>query len=194
MHDVQIKRRLARVRAPCSSANRATAAREISRLFRAGRLDGAARAQAEDIFEILAHDIAVAVRETLAIELCRCPFLPHRIARTLAADVARVALPVIEFSEVLTEGDLLAVIRSRTTTKQLAVARRRHLPEGASDALVDAGNKAVVIALLSNDDAAVGAPAMHRILDRFGHDEAVQEPLVRRRVLPAAIAEDAISA
>ena len=82
MHDVQIKRRLVQVRAPCSSADRATAAQEISRLFRAGRLDGAARAQAEDIFEILAHDIAVAVRETLAVELCRCPFLPRRIART----------------------------------------------------------------------------------------------------------------
>ena len=189
MHDVRIKRRLVRVQPRHSSADRATAAREISQLFRVGRLNGAERAQAEDIFEILAHDIAEAVRETLALELCRCPFLPRRIAQTLAADVERVALPVVEFSEVLTEDDLRTIIRSRTTAKQLAVARRRHLPERASDALVETGNKAVVIALLSNDGARVGTPALHRILDRFGHDEAVQEPLVRRRVLPAVIAE-----
>ncbi|MEE9125449.1 MAG: hypothetical protein V3U14_13300, partial [candidate division NC10 bacterium] len=71
------------------------------------------------IVEVLARDTERQVREAIATHVKSCPFLPRKIANTLAHDVESVAVPIIRYSEVLSDDDLLSVVRSDSVAKQL---------------------------------------------------------------------------
>ena len=55
-------------------------------------------------------DAEVRVREALAQNLKENPDLPHDVALSLAQDVDQVALPILQFSDVLTDDDLIEII------------------------------------------------------------------------------------
>ncbi|MEE2971352.1 MAG: DUF2336 domain-containing protein, partial [Pseudomonadota bacterium] len=105
-----------------SSENRFNTAEKIANGYSDGLLSDDERRIAEDIFSVMVHDAEVRVREALAANLKSCPFLSHDIARTLAADVEAVSLPVLQFSEVLTDEDLIEFVRNHGQSKQMAVA------------------------------------------------------------------------
>jgi uncharacterized protein (DUF2336 family) len=103
--------------------------------------------------------------------------------------VEEVALPFIEVSTVLTDADLVEIIRSGSSEKQTAVAKRPEVSEQVADVLVERGSEMAVAALLSNEGAELAPQAMNRALDRFPDSEAVAEPLVNRAHLPVTVAE-----
>jgi len=144
---------------------------------------------AQDILRILAKDVAVAVRCALSYNLRRATQLPHDVALRLANDVEDVALPILENSPVLTEADLVAVVRQGSPRKQATIARRPDLSEPVADALITGAMEPVVVALMENPDARIGADSLVKALDRFATSEAVKEGMAHRAALPMTVTE-----
>ena len=79
---------------------------------------------AQDIVRILSKDIEIGVRTALAASVRAARNLPRDVALRMAEDVETVALPIISHSLVLTDQDLIEIVRRSSEPKQIAVARR----------------------------------------------------------------------
>ncbi len=165
-----------------------TAAR-VSRSFDPRRLNEVERRLAQEVLQLFARDAEVRVRHALSDALKSNPDVPHSLAIKLARDVAEVAMPMLEVSEVLSDDDLLDIVRAYSSEHQAAIARRTQVSEIVAEALVDHGDEIVVGTLMGNEGAAVNERAFHRALNRFGTSEQVTTPMVGRVKLPVSVAE-----
>ncbi|PIW26998.1 MAG: hypothetical protein COW30_12150 [Rhodospirillales bacterium CG15_BIG_FIL_POST_REV_8_21_14_020_66_15] len=169
--------------------NRAATAAKVAVAFDPARLSPNERALAEEIFRLMVKDAEVRVRQALAENLKQNGNVPHDVALALANDVDQVALPMIEFSQVLNDDDLIAIIGSQDPAKQEAVAGRATVSEAISDALVGTGNEAAVTRLVANEGAAISERAFQKVVDDFGDREPMQTAMVNRSSLPVTVAE-----
>jgi len=136
-----------------STDARAEVAEKLAQNFRDAPLSPQERELAHDIIRRFARDAEVKVRSCLAEQLKSCSMLPHDVALAFAHDVEKVALPVIEFSSVLTDSDLIAIARSQIASKQVAVARRATVSPTVSQALVNHGSEDALASLVQNPGA-----------------------------------------
>ena len=144
-----------------SGENRKEAAIKIASNYSAEDLTPEERAIAEDILRAMARDVEISVRAALSENLKEYAGLSHDIAVTMANDVDSVALPVIRFSDVLSDDDLLAIVQTHGTEKQAAVAQRPSVSVQVADALVDTGKEEVVATLVGNDGADISDTKSH---------------------------------
>ncbi len=177
-----------------SPRTRARTTAKIAAQFDARTLSPAERRIAEDIFRTLVKDTGILVREALAAHLKSTPDLPHDVALALAKDVDSVALPMLKFSEVLTEEDLIEIVRGQEPAKQAAIAQRPTVTAGVSEALVATGNEQAVARLIGNEGAVLSEAALDQVIDCYEQSAAVADSLVRRVNLPPAISERVVSA
>ena len=183
LEDVQ---RLTAERSPEARAETAT---KVAAYFSKGELSKNERQLAEQIFRLMARDAELRVREALAANLQDCPAVPRDVAFSLAHDVDSIAIPIILFSQSLTDADLIAIVKSQTLEKQVAVAQRETVSDLVSQALVETGEREVVAALIENPGADIAEPSMLAIIDQFGGDTGIQSGLVQRAKLPVVVAE-----
>lgn len=177
-----------------SPRTRARTSAKIASQFDAHELSAAERKLAEEIFRLLIKDTEVLVRESLSAHLNSTPDLPHDVAIALAQDVNSVALPMIKCSEVLTDTDLIEIVRSQCSAKQIAVAVRPRISSMVSDALVATGNEHAVARLVGNEGADLTENALSRVIDEYQESDAITDSLSRRTDLPAAISERLVQA
>jgi uncharacterized protein (DUF2336 family) len=144
---------------------------------------------AQDIARLMARDVAETVRRALAESLRRAAHLPRDVALRLAHDVEAVALPILSDSPVLSETDLIAILRQADPARQQAIASRNDVSEPVADALITGAAESAVVALLRNKAARIGEPSLLRAVDRFAGSEAVKTGLVHRVNLPMTVAE-----
>jgi len=149
---------------------------------------------AEEIFRALAQDAEVRVREAMAANLKMTTELPHDVALSLAQDVDSVSLPILQFSEVLSDEDLIAIVRGGSDSKQVAVAQRDSVSGEVADALLDSGNEEAVAQLASNEGADLKESHFDRMLNEYSESFQVNESLSNRPNLPPAISEKVLSA
>tara|TARA_R110002072_G_scaffold118593_19_gene250557 strand:- start:3236 stop:4372 length:1137 start_codon:yes stop_codon:yes gene_type:complete len=148
---------------------------------------------AEEIFSLMCKDAEERVRVALAANLKECPFLPHEIARSLADDVVSVSTPILRFSTVLTDKDLIEIVSSQGEEKQKAIAARPSVSTDVSDALIDTRNESVVGTLVANDGAQISTGSMQRVLDDFADSDLVKSSMVGRSALPLEVSERLVS-
>ncbi len=172
-----------------SGDHRAETAAKIATDFGQRTLTDAERKMAEEIFRIMVKDAEVRVREALAQNLKENPAVPRDVAVSLAKDVDSVALPVLQFSEVLSDEDLIEIVRSQGATKQVAIAGRPSVSEVVSSALVETENENVVTTLVANTGAEISEKSLHKVVEDFGDSEAIQDAMVHRPKLPVTVAE-----
>ncbi len=168
---------------------RAETAGKIACDFDAGNLSAKELELAEEIFRVMVKDAEVRVREALAVNLKESSKLSHDLALIMARDVEQVALPILQFSEVLNDQDLIEIIASQSEEKQVAIANRAMVSENVSDVLVDTGNEKAVTTLIANDGAKISDQSLHKAVSELGQKEAVQEAMVNRANLPVTVAE-----
>jgi uncharacterized protein (DUF2336 family) len=173
---------------------RARTTAKIAAQFDARTLSAAERRIAEDIFRTLVKDTGILVREALSAHLKSTPDLPHDVALALAKDVDSVALPMLKFSEVLTEEDLIEIVRGQESAKQVAIAQRPTVTAGVSEALVETGNEKAVARLIGNEGAVLSEATLDQVIDSYEQSAAVADSLSRRANLPPAISERVVSA
>ena len=177
-----------------SADTRVETSGKIAGQFATGELSDSEREIAEDIFRALVKDTEVRVRESLAAHLKTSRDLPHDVAVSLAKDVDSVALPVIKFSEVLNDEDLIEIVRENSAARQVAVAQRPKVSSVVADALIDTGNEKAVARLVSNEGADLNERALDRVMTEYEESTSVSDSLSRRANLPAAIAEQLVEA
>jgi uncharacterized protein (DUF2336 family) len=172
-----------------SGDTRAVTAEKIAKELGSAALTDRERQLAIDIVRAMVRDAEVRVREALSRNLKSSHDIPHDVALLLARDVESVALPVLEFSTVLTDADLVDIVRRSNGAKQVAVARRKTVSAPVVAALIDSKNGEAVATLVSNEGADLSEAALQRVLDSYGSEEAVQGSLVHRRDLPITVSE-----
>lgn len=176
-----------------SGTARAETAAKIARQFAQTSLSRSEREIAEQIIRVMARDAEIRVREALAVNLKDCDDLPPDVASALARDVRTVSLPVLQFSNVLSDADLIEIVRTRDPDKQTAIAQRRSVSETLSLTLTEDGAEVAVAALMKNPGAALSEGSLQVALDRFAGSEAVTEGMVQRTSLPATVVERLVS-
>ena len=145
---------------------------------------------AYEVLEILARDQLTKVRRILAETLKDVVHAPPEIVRKLAADTElEVAGPVLRHSPVLSDDDLLEIMRGCPVDGALtAISKRRHVAARVSDAIVAADDVDAIGALLANPSAQIREETLDRIIDRAPDVEAWHGPLVQRPHLsPCAV-------
>lgn len=188
---------VARLMADPSPSVRAETTSKIATQYdqRHPRMSDTERKIAEEIFRKLTQDAEIRVREALAANLKTTSDLPHDLAVALARDVDSVALPVLKFSEVLTDEDLISIVRGENAgTKQVIIAQRATVSGAVADALIETGNETAVARLVANEGAELSEDALDRVLNEYEDSEAVSDSLSRRPSLPASISEQLVSA
>ncbi len=176
-----------------SSDSRVKAAAKIAASFSGGELTERERKLAEEIFHIMLSDAEVRVRKALSENLQECPAISHEIAKALASDVDQVALPLLQFSDVLNDQDLLEIIDHRSEEKQIAISQRTLVSEQISTALIDTNNENVVASLIANEGAQISHASFDKAADNLGDVEKVQLAMIGRSSLPISVAEKLVS-
>lgn len=172
-----------------STEHRVDTALKMAQGFNEDNLSDSEREMAEDIFRLMLKDAEVRVREALAQTLKENSAVPHDIALGLANDVVSVALPILRFSDVLTDADLIEIVHSQDVSRQVAISERNTVSEKVSSALVDTKNEEVVTSLIGNDGADISERDLGKVVDAFGDNEDIGNAMVLRPKLPVTIAE-----
>lgn len=130
----------------------------------------------------IAQDQTERVRMMVAEELCDLPDAPYEVVRQLAFDASqRVAMPILEFSPLLRDEDLIELISTSPVPGVAeAVARRHRVSETVSEAVVRSGQPAAIHELLGNDGAQIGQKSMHSIIEMAPEHEIWHENLAHR--------------
>lgn len=184
---------VSRLLADPSPEARVIAAEKIAIGFSDNTHSAKERQIAEEIFRILLSDAEIRVREALAVNLKDNPTIPHDVALALANDVSRVSVPMLEFSDVLNDEDLIEVIRSQDVAKQTAISERHHVSEIISDTLIDTKNESVVASLIRNEGAQISEGSFEKAVDSLGESELVQTAMVNRSALPVLVTEKLVT-
>jgi uncharacterized protein (DUF2336 family) len=180
---------VARLLSDPSSEPRVELVGKLARELEGPRLAPGELELAQQIVRALAKDVELAVRIALAHSLRHTPHLPHDVAVRLAEDVEAVELPILTDSLLLTDEDLIEIVRRGSSPKQAAIARRPSLSEPVSGALVAHADERAVALLMSNETASISEASLNHAADRFSGSLVVKERMVRRRSLPMAVAE-----
>ena len=140
--------------------------------------------------EVLARDQATRVRQILSEALKDVADAPPEVIRKLASDAELVVSgPVLQYSPVLTEDDLLEIIENNPSSGNLcAVSRRETVPATLADVIIATYDEEAVALLLGNPSAQIREEMLDRIIDRAADIEPWHEPLVHRPLLPGRAA------
>lgn len=172
-----------------SAEVRASTAAKVAQQFDANEISQVERELAIEICRTMLGDAEVMVRKALSENLKNSPNVPHEMALKMVADVDAVALPILSFSDVLTDDDLIEIIATSNESKQVAIAHRPAVGAVVAEALVATNSEDVVAELVANDGAEIGESTLSRVLDRFGDSDRVKTPMVHRKTLPVGVSE-----
>ncbi len=172
---------------------RALAARKICARISMPGLTGNEREAANAILRVLAADAAEIVRRAMSVTLARSVNLPRDVARTLAADIDSIAVPVIAGSPSLTEDDLVDIVRSGTVVRQTAVAGRAEVPGKAVREIIMRAGDPAVQRVIANDGAHFDAGSYALSFERYRGHPAMLEGFVERASLPLEVTEKLIN-
>lgn len=141
-----------------------------------------ARQTAYRVLERLAQDQIPRVRQILSEALKDVADAPADVINRLARDAeAAVAAPVLEFSPVLRDEDLLDIIGENPSTAALsAISRRSRVGADVADAIAATDDVGAIAVLLGNPSAQIREETLDQLIDRAEARPTWHEPLVAR--------------
>ncbi|HEY2069274.1 MAG TPA: DUF2336 domain-containing protein [Rhizomicrobium sp.] len=158
-------------------------ARKIGRLMPSLPKDGQSRMRVLTIetLEALAKDQLPRVRQVLAEEIKMLDCVPKRVIKQLARDVESVSAPILEYSPLLSDADLIEIVTTAQARHALkAIARRRPLGASVSEAIGSVMDEPAVAELLSNSTAEIRQQTLDKIIEHATKVRAWHLPLVLR--------------
>lgn len=143
-----------------------------------------------DALDKLARDQAVHVRQVISETLKDIADAPQPIIQQLARDAESVVCgPVLQYSPVLSEEDLLEIIEGTSGRGALSfVSRRRNVGEKLADAIAASSDKDAISHLLGNKSAQIREETLDQLIDRAPDYPEWHQPLVDRPKLPPTAA------
>ena len=168
------------------AGERAEATRSLARAWLISDLTQDDRSAAEGALLMLLDDASPLVRQAMAEVFARSNEAPAAIVQALSLDQPSVALPVLEYSPLLIDADLVDIIATGNCQMQCAVARRVNLPASVCAAIAEVGSAAAALELIENAYAELAPFSWDRIVERHGHLAAIRESMLVLEDLPAA--------
>ncbi len=137
--------------------------------------------------KILVEDQESRVRTILSGALKDLDTIPVALVRQLAMDENdAVASPMLEYSPILTDDDLLKLIWDGVRGGRLkAISRRANIGEKITDAIVDTEDQDAIASLLDNQSAQIREETLDRLVEQAPGIEVWHKPLVKRPKLSA---------
>lgn len=135
-----------------------------------------------EVLEILAQDQLPQIREIVAEEVKHLDSIPKRIIKRLALDAEEtVAGPILEYSPLLTDEQIIQIVASGLRGGALqAVARRKNINKEVSKAVFDQKDDPALAALLENLSADISDKLMDEIALHVEDKPDLHLPLVDR--------------
>jgi uncharacterized protein (DUF2336 family) len=168
------------------AGERAEATRSLARAWLISDLNEGDRAAAEGALLMLLDDASPLVRQAMAEVFARSTEAPAAIIQALSLGQPSVALPVLEFSPLLIDADLVDIVATGNSETQCAVARRVNLPASVCAAIAEVGTPEAALELIENAYAELAPFSWDRIVERHGHLAAIRESMLVLEDLPAA--------
>jgi uncharacterized protein (DUF2336 family) len=172
---------------------RAIAARKLCRSIDAGPLSPGDRESAGEILRLMAADAGELVRKAIVETLKASIDVPRDVALKLARDVESISLPMLNFSPVFTDADLIEIVRLGGSVRQLAVARRPTLSRDVTEVLAEHGGERALAAACANVNADFAEGSLQKVIGRFETSERVLAAMAYRAVLPLSVSERLVS-
>ena len=136
------------------------------------------------------HQVEAMVRQHLSETLASVGNAPHDLILSLANDEVEVALPVLQNSEALEDGDLVEIAEKHGQEHLNAIAQRATVGETVTDVLVKKGDDTVLGTLAGNNGAQFSRNGMETIVERAKDNDDLELSLVKRKDVPADLAQD----
>jgi hypothetical protein len=142
--------------------------RNMAQLFSyvSDRCDDEQVAQYDEVLCQLADLVEIEARAHVARLLAPLARVPGMVVVKLANDVIEVARPLLEFSNVLSDDDLIDIIAERTEAHRIAIAGRIPLTTRVGDALAQFGESASVSRLVRNEKAELSETTIEKLVTR----------------------------
>ncbi len=172
---------------------RAVKAQKICRQIRTLKLSKTEQLVVDKILQFIIKDSAAMVRRALAVTLKNSPNLPHDIAKKLISDIDSIAVPVLECSPVLTDDDLLEILKSRAARKMLAITKRPRITGRLVKAIIRTGESHLVANIAANDGAEIGAELGSEMLEIYHNDDLIKNSMIARSDLPIVLVEKLVT-
>lgn len=137
-----------------------------------------------DVLIGLLNKAEVDLRSALADRLSTMGGVPLRMVLHLANDEIDVAQSVLKESEVLTDTDLIYIIRAKSSAHWKAIAQRAEMTDGLIDALVDTKDLPTAITLSENDNIVLTKHAVNRFTNMARHSDDLAKPFITRNEVP----------
>lgn len=135
-----------------------------------------------EVMERLARDSLPRVRAILAEEIKASTRVPASLVKQLAQDLElMVSAPVLEYSPLLSDEDLVEIIAGARVEGTLsAIARRSSVAAPVADAIVASLDVSAIAALLANPNAQIREAALDKVIEHAEAIEAWHQPIVMR--------------
>lgn len=164
------------------------------KIGRLGRLVGVSEDQArskdimDEVMVLLAGDSLVRIRAIVANALKDALDIDPAVIRKLAQDrQIVVAAPILQYSPMLWDDDLLALIAAAPAEGVLAaIARRDYVDARVTAAIVASSDPPAITHLLKNANVNLQEDTLDALIDGASVEPSWQEPLVFRRELSEA--------
>ena len=141
------------------------------------RCDDEQVAQYDEVLCQLAELVEVEARTHVAKLLAPLDRAPGNVVNKLANDTIEVAAPLLEFSNVLSDDDLIDIVSTQSEAHRVAIAGRNVVPERVGEAIVDHGGAQSVTRLVANRAAELGEVSVQKLVTRAATDTALANNL-----------------
>jgi hypothetical protein len=153
--------------------------RNMAQLFSyvSDRCDDEQVAQYDEVLCQLAELVEVEARTHVAKLLAPLERAPGNVVVKLANDTYDVAAPLLEFSNVLSDDDLIEIIANQSEDHRVAIAGRAIVPQRVGEAIVEHGGSQSVARLVRNPNAELGQATLERLVQRSAEDAQIEADL-----------------
>lgn len=172
---------------------RAEATSALARAYLHSDLSNDDLAAAEGAMIMLLDDPSPLVRSAMAQVFASAQKAPRVVVQALAADQYDVAQPLLEFSPLLSDDDLIELIATGKPDVQATIAARPLLSRALAAAIAEVGTAEACLTLLENSDACLALFSVDRIVERFGHLAPIRENLLDRDDIPMRMRQSLLS-
>ncbi|TDQ66813.1 uncharacterized protein DUF2336 [Maritalea mobilis] len=157
--------------------------RNMAKLFShvVDRCDDEQIAQYDEVLCQLAEMVESEARAEVAQILAPLSRAPGTVVIKLAHDEVEVATPLLEFSSVLSDDDLIEIIESQSEGHRSAIAGRVAVADRVSSSICDHAEKETIVKLMENHNAEIGPETGPVLIRRAEKDESIAGQLAYRK-------------
>jgi hypothetical protein len=141
------------------------------------RCDDEQVAQYDEVLCQLAELVEVEARAHVATLLAPLERAPGNVVTKLANDTIEVAQPLLEFSNVLSDDDLIDIVSNQSEEHRVAIAARNNVPERVGEAIAEHGGATSVNRLVTNKTSELGRDTVERLVHRAATDATLASNL-----------------